>query len=151
MKSLEFVLINDTKVTDAGLKHLKGLTKLERLYLSDTKVTDAGLMHLTGLTKLKTLSLRNTKVTDAGLEHLKGLTELQTLELNSTEVTDPTTGDFTLAPTSPCLGAGTPIGAPDDDLTGAPRPETKPRGPPEPFHNFWEKSEFSIFQHSNSS
>ena len=35
-----------TKVTDAGLVHLKGLTKLQRLYLTDTKVTDAGVKKL---------------------------------------------------------------------------------------------------------
>ena len=33
----------------------KGLTKLERLSLSSTKVTDAGLVHLKGLTNLETL------------------------------------------------------------------------------------------------
>ena len=36
----------NTQVTDAGLVHLKGLTKLERLDLSDTKVTDAGVKKL---------------------------------------------------------------------------------------------------------
>ena len=44
----------NTKVTDAGLAHLKRLTKLETLYLHRTKVTDAGLVHLKGLTKLPT-------------------------------------------------------------------------------------------------
>ena len=44
-------------------------------------MTDAGLVHLKGLTKLQTLDLGSTKVTDAGLVHLKGLTQLQSLEL----------------------------------------------------------------------
>ena len=30
-------------MTDAGLEHLKGLTKLETLNLEQTKVTDAGV------------------------------------------------------------------------------------------------------------
>ena len=35
-----------TKITDAGLVHLKGLTKLQTLYLMDTKVTDQSVADL---------------------------------------------------------------------------------------------------------
>ncbi len=77
-----------TKVTDAGLVHLKGFTDLQPLHLSYTTVTDAGLVHLKGLTNLQTLRLYNTEVSDAGLVHLKGLTKLQTLDLRETKVTD---------------------------------------------------------------
>ena len=52
-----------------------------KLILDDTKVGDAGLEHLKGLTQLQDLSLGGTKVSDAGLEHLKGLTQLQWLDL----------------------------------------------------------------------
>ena len=74
--------------TDAGLVHLKGLTKLEGLRLGFTQVTDAGLAHLKGLTNLTDLNLYRTQITDAGLVHLKGLTNLKTLYLTSTKVTD---------------------------------------------------------------
>ena len=40
------VNLQGRQVTDAGLEHLKGLTKLERLDLGDTRITDAGLEHL---------------------------------------------------------------------------------------------------------
>ncbi|MFP6657003.1 MAG: hypothetical protein VB853_02415 [Pirellulales bacterium] len=40
------VTLNNTKVTDAGLAHLSGLTKLERLWLTRTQVTDAGVKKL---------------------------------------------------------------------------------------------------------
>ncbi len=78
-----------TKVTDADLVHLDGLTQLKSLDLSQTKVTDAGLLHLKGLPHLLDLKLDLTpKITDAGLVHLKELTELQKLDLWFTNVTD---------------------------------------------------------------
>lgn len=87
-KAVLAVDLRKTKVTDAGLEHLTGLTKLQLLKLGSTKVTDAGLEHLRGLTNLQSLVLCGTKVTDAGLEHLKGLTKLQSLYLSRTKVTD---------------------------------------------------------------
>jgi len=63
--------LDSTKVTDAGLEHLKGLTKLEELYFSSPKVTDAGLVHLKGLTNLTHLLLSETKVTPAGVKNLR--------------------------------------------------------------------------------
>jgi Leucine Rich repeat len=66
---------------------LKGLKQLQRLNLSGTKVTDAGLRHLRGLTTLRTLELIDTGITDTGLKNLKGLTNLHRLYLNQTKVT----------------------------------------------------------------
>ena len=40
-----------TRVTDAGLVHLKELTNLDALDLESTEVTDAGLVHLEGLVR----------------------------------------------------------------------------------------------------
>ena len=82
------VTLSGPKVTDVGLVHLKGLTRLQSLTRYGPKVTDAGLVHLKGLTKLKTLDLRFTDVTGSGLVHLKGLTKLQSLDLSLTKVTD---------------------------------------------------------------
>ena len=45
--------LDGTQVTDAGLEHLKGLSRLQELYLDGTQVTDAGLEHLKGLSQLK--------------------------------------------------------------------------------------------------
>ena len=45
--------LSGTKVTDAGLEHLKGLTQLQELDLTDTKVTGEGLEHLKELTNSK--------------------------------------------------------------------------------------------------
>jgi hypothetical protein len=71
------------------------LRKLQDLNLFNTKVTDAGLEHLKALTSLQWLSLGSsfgpigkTKVTNAGLEHLKGLPDLWYLELWGTQVSE---------------------------------------------------------------
>jgi hypothetical protein len=40
------VELSGTKVTDAGLEHLKGLTQLQQLHLDGTKITDAGVKKL---------------------------------------------------------------------------------------------------------
>ena len=84
----------NTQVTDAGLKHLRGLTQLRTLSSANTQVTDAGLEHLRGLTQLQWLFLVNTQVTDAGLKHLRGLTQLQMLSLANTHLTDAGVAEF---------------------------------------------------------
>ncbi|HYT91301.1 MAG TPA: protein kinase [Gemmataceae bacterium] len=77
-----------TKVSSAGLVHLKGLTQLIGLNLCGTRVGDDGLAHLRGLTNLQELALADTEVGDAGLIHLKGLTQLVDLHLGRTQITD---------------------------------------------------------------
>ena len=79
--------LGNSKITDAGLQNLKGLTQLHVLKLNGSQVTDAGLEHLQGLNQLQQLNIEQTKVTDAGLRHLKGLQQLQILWLKDTKVT----------------------------------------------------------------
>ena len=61
----------DTKVGDAGLRHLRALTNLEELDLEGTKVTDAGMKDLEGLAKLRSLVLFRTRVTPEGENSLQ--------------------------------------------------------------------------------
>jgi hypothetical protein len=46
MKQLKVLWLDGTKVTDEGLKQLKGLKQLESLNLFHTKVTAAGVKEL---------------------------------------------------------------------------------------------------------
>ncbi len=78
--------LSRTKLTDAALEHLEGLTNLRSLDLTNSKVTDVGLKHLIGLTNLQSLELWDTQVTDAGMEHLEGLTNLSKLSLGYANV-----------------------------------------------------------------
>lgn len=64
-------VIDELKITDDGLVHLKALTHLQTLNLGSTKVTDVGLEHLKGLSSLETLNIRNTQVTDKGVKTLQ--------------------------------------------------------------------------------
>lgn len=86
----KLTLNNNKELTDAALEKLKqlGLTKLTKLYLVDTKLTDAGLAHLKEMKDLQVLSLVGTPITDAGLEHLKEVKGLKELYLFGTQVTD---------------------------------------------------------------
>jgi internalin A len=84
---LEILSLSGSRVSDAGLVHLSGLTQLKRLVLDDTRITDAGLAHLEGLYQLETLTLARTAITDAGLAHLKRLTRLKELDLSGTQST----------------------------------------------------------------
>jgi internalin A len=83
---LRTLVLLRTPITDAGLAHLEGLYSLEQLYLGETAITDAGLAHLKGLYSLEELYLRGTAITDAGLAHLKGLSRLKKLDLSMTQV-----------------------------------------------------------------
>ena len=79
--------LGGTKIKDADLAYIEGLTNLNRLNLENTSVTDAGLVHLKGLVNLNYLNLYGTTVTDVGLEQLKGLAHLQHLYLWQTKTT----------------------------------------------------------------
>jgi Leucine Rich repeat len=78
--------LEDTPITDAGLEHVKGLTRLRALSLRGTRVTGLGLQHLKGMANLRDLDLADTPMTDQGLAHLHGLTNLESLCLLSLRI-----------------------------------------------------------------
>jgi hypothetical protein len=98
--------LSNTGVTDAGLRHLAGLSHLELLAIGNidprhappgavlplNTITDAGLVHLRGLTSLSSLTLGGLPITDAGLEAVKDLTNLGGLYLDRTRVRGPGLG-----------------------------------------------------------
>lgn len=87
LAGVDFLTLEDTRVTDADLQHLENLTALQELILDNTQTTDAGLQHIKGLTTLQEISLRNTTVSDAGLECLSALKALDILVVRDTQVT----------------------------------------------------------------
>ena len=100
MKKLEFLSIDGTPTSDAGLKTIGGLKSLKQLHLNARqngdasepesrrpRITDAGMAHLTGLDLLEELRLDGTRVSDAGLALLPDLPDLTFLSLGNTGVT----------------------------------------------------------------
>jgi hypothetical protein len=68
---LQYLQLSSTRVNNAGLVYLRGLTGLRVLWLYDTQVGDTGLVHLYGLTGLRVLNLRSTLVSSAGVDALQ--------------------------------------------------------------------------------
>ena len=71
MTQLQSLQLMGSKVSDAGLQRLKGLTHSSDWTSTAPRVSDAGLNHLKGLTQLRELNLRGTKVTSAGVKGLR--------------------------------------------------------------------------------
>jgi Leucine Rich repeat len=112
MKTVRWLLLKNTAVTDDGLAYLSDWTQLQVLHLSCTKVTRASLPVITKFTdlilldlgglplndddvaaikplkKLNILYLCSTKITDKALDHLLALPVLQTLYIEGTGLTD---------------------------------------------------------------
>jgi hypothetical protein len=98
LQSLSFM---GAPIGDEALEVMKSLPALHELNVIGTRVTDAGLVHLQGLSGLEYLGLKGTVVGDADLANLKGLTGLSNLNLADTkERCGARTPDRTAAPRS---------------------------------------------------
>ena len=72
MTSLTWLSLNDSFVTNVGLRELRGLTALSNLYLHYCpSVTDVGLQELTTLTALTHLELYGCSTSKAGRDALE--------------------------------------------------------------------------------
>ncbi|CAG8623934.1 19723_t:CDS:10, partial [Gigaspora margarita] len=91
-KSLTFLSLSGTKLTDVGMSALKDLENLVELYLDRTSITDAGIVYLDGLRDLTHLSLNKTRIKNASLSTIRKSTfanrKLKYLDVGYTRVTD---------------------------------------------------------------
>jgi internalin A len=94
-RSLDSLRLVGCRVTDDGLRNLRGLTLLTRLYLwgtdatdSDCQITDRGLEHISHLSSLTDLTVYNCQFTDDGIGELAKMTSLRRLTLRNTAISD---------------------------------------------------------------
>jgi len=98
LRSLSLQPIGD-ELRDADLAPLASKIKLERLMLNDeSKLTNASLDHIAGLTQLRELRLGVNAFTDPALAKLSRLKKLQTLSLIGTASTGESLAAFDGAP-----------------------------------------------------
>lgn len=82
------LLLSKTKVTDAGIRHLHGMTKLELLDLDKTSVGDGAMANLTSLPKLSFLLASDTQVGDLGANSIAKFPTIKVADLEGTQVGD---------------------------------------------------------------
>jgi len=87
--NLQYLHILYNNITDEGVAHLKGLSKLKLLDLRGCVVSDDGLAEIKDLPNLKSLKLRSKAISDAGMEHVKQMTKLTALGLEDSSIGDP--------------------------------------------------------------
>jgi hypothetical protein len=93
-RMLEALQLDHTRVTDAGLEHVRTMEGLQHLGLQELPITDAGLARLAGMKSLQGLSVDRTKITNAGMAHLQPLPNLMYLGLGHNGLTDAALGPF---------------------------------------------------------
>ena len=96
-KQLARLNLRGTKITDATLEMLGGLTTLEALDIGYAQLTDVGLDYLTSLSRLTWISMGGNKLTDTGLQFLRQLPQVTYLDIAGTQRTDSGLWSITLA------------------------------------------------------
>ena len=86
LKDLVHIAIDNSEVTEAGLKHLAGVKSLVRLEFG-VEMSDMGLKYLADIKGLTHLSIKGNQVTNAGLKEFAVLKDLVYLDLGFSKVT----------------------------------------------------------------
>lgn len=85
---VRYLSFNCSGVSDAGLRRLEGLPRVESLSLTDVEIGDQGMENLRGVTSLERIVLYRTRVTDKGLQGLAGVKHLRSLDVQGDAFTD---------------------------------------------------------------
>lgn len=65
---VDVIGLENTRVTDEGLKYLCCLSKLDNIDLANTAISDSGLVVLSSIKTLECLCVEGTNVTEAGVK-----------------------------------------------------------------------------------
>lgn len=88
LETLEDLSLSRHKITDAGVRYLAGMMRLQKLELKEIPITDASASVFENMTGLMKLNLSNTKVGDAVLKQVARMKKLNELDLSRTCITD---------------------------------------------------------------
>ena len=88
IRTLDFLALNATTLSDDFLERLESLPALENLGLRGTHVTSAGMTFLSRHPKLKRLDVYSTQVDDAGVRRLVDCQSLTDIGLSMTRITN---------------------------------------------------------------
>lgn len=86
-KSLHFLALDGTHISDEGIANLRALPDLLELHVDRTGLTDRGMKYIGEMKSLKNLSVRGNHISDSGIAAISGL-ELRSLFFSGTGVTD---------------------------------------------------------------
>ena len=88
LPGIRLLNLENTRISDTGLAHLRDLQWLEVLDLSRTRINGTGFVEFAALDALQVLHLNGTHIDDDSLAHLTALTSLAELHLQGTRITD---------------------------------------------------------------
>ena len=71
LSECKILMLDHSPISDAGLKHLRRLPRLQYLNLSNTRITDEAVADLAQMRRLAGLNLRGTQVSDDGIACLR--------------------------------------------------------------------------------
>ena len=91
LTGVTWLALNGQHATDTRLTYLAGLFRLRRMEIDDSSISERGLKCLENLTELRGLYIKHTQITEPGFEHLKTIPHLTWLSLDSTGLTDNST------------------------------------------------------------
>ena len=84
IKQIEMLDLNDTNITEAGIKNLCELSYLAELRIKDcTQIDNSALLHLSKLAGLKLLNIKGTNITLDGLLEMNSIPTLEELYFSS--------------------------------------------------------------------
>ena len=86
-RKLVSVTLGESADSDAALRHVARLDRLDYLWLINTNISESGLPELEQLRRLNTLSFQGVPVNDASLRHIERLSDLKVFLIKDTRIT----------------------------------------------------------------
>ena len=88
LRNLRRLYLDETKITDAGLKQIGNLRRLERLSVSGTRISGHGIKELQELKSLQKLNISQASITDQAVDNLIRIHGLRKLVIYDTQISE---------------------------------------------------------------